>query len=279
MSVVGCSVSRMGFRGKFLLRRAIALLSLTALFGSLAVWAVSSYQVHTTTFSDRRLYEPPKRVEAFIQSAQESTLALNCEAEGEEYPFGGTAWHLEIAGEKYLITNAHVVRGCLEDGYLFVYDEFDNPHRVQLLGYRHLKSIAADWDVAVLTGRDFGRALPIDLDSPRVGHWALAVGWPSIDESYYQQVSTGNVVGLGAKGTIVTSALTNRGMSGGPVLNAAGKVIGIHYATTREDARRALAQPISNLCDVALVCDSDKRPLVPLQFPANPVKTYAEKRD
>jgi S1-C subfamily serine protease len=274
------SVPGMGQSGKFIVRRAIALLILTALVGSLSVWAVSSYQaVAKTTLSDQRLYEPPKRLDVFIERAQEATLYVFCEPEDREYPYSGSAWHLEVAGERYLITNAHVVQACLDNGYLYVYDENGNPHRVQLLGYRHHDTYARDWDIAVLTGRDFGKALPLELEAPEAGHWVLTAGWPSVDHSYYQQVAIGNVLGNGASKTVVFSAVTNPGMSGGPVLNSAGKVVGIHYASTREESRRALAQPVSNLCDVAIVCSGDRKPLLPLQFPDNPVKTYVEDED
>lgn len=270
----------MGWQGKFFWRRAIALLLFFVFFSSLTAWVISPYQLSSiATFSDQRLYEPPKRIAAFIERAREATLALSCESKGGEYPYGGSAWHIEIAGERYLITNAHVVQGCLDDGFIYVYDEFDNPHRVQLLGYRHHDTFARDWDIAVLSGRNFGKALPLELEPPKAGHWVLAAGWPSVDREHYQQVAMGNVLGLGARKTVVFSAVTNPGMSGGPVLNSAGKVVGIHYATTRDVSRRALAQPISNLCDVALVCSGDRGPLVPLQFPENPVKTYIEDED
>lgn len=266
--------------GKFFLRRAIALLFFTALLVALTAWAVSSNQLFSiTTSSDPRLYEPPKRLETFIQTAQEATLELSCDSEVEGSSHTGSAWHLEVAGERYLVTNAHVVQGCLEGGEINVYDQYRYPHRVQLLGYRHHDTFARDWDIAVLSGRNFGRALSLELEPPKAGHWVLTAGWPSVDYSYYQQVAMGNVLGIGASKTVVFSAVTNPGMSGGPVLNSAGKVVGIHYASTREESRRALAQPISNLCDVALVCSGDRRPLVPLQFPEKPVKTYIEDED
>jgi hypothetical protein len=37
--------------------------------------------------------------------------------------------------------------------------------------------------------------------------------------------------------------------------------------------------PISKLCDVAIVCSGDRKPLLPLQFPENLVKTYIQDED
>lgn len=256
--------------------RSAALLASVAL---LASCSADEAPVNNSPNANQDLYEAPGDRQAFINMAQGAAIELMCDKGGLTYERYGSAWHIEIAGEKYLITNAHVIAPCIEDGDLFVYDSEYNLHLVKLLGYWHQEGRMGDRDVAVLTGRDFGETLPIAINPPEIGHWVLSAGWPSISGDSYQQLSMGHVMGLGFDGTIVSSAVAASGMSGGPLLNSAGAVVGIHYATMPDGSARALAQPISNLCDVALVCDSSQRPLTPLRFPEQPVTTYIEDED
>ncbi len=113
------------------------------------------------------LYLAPKNIEEFIEIAQDATVHIFCETEDEDLPYAGSGFHLEIGDDRYIITNAHVIQGCLDDAAeLFVYDSEDNAHLVKLLSYRHVKDWRGQWDVAVLTGRDFGRAITIAPEDP-----------------------------------------------------------------------------------------------------------------
>jgi S1-C subfamily serine protease len=228
----------------------------------------------------KSLYEAPSNIEEFIEIAQDATLHVFCETKEEELPYAGSGFHIEVGDDRYLITNAHVIEGCIDEAAeLIVYDSDYNAHSVQLLAYRHFSDWRGDWDVAVLTGRDFGRALTIAEDFPQLGHWSMTVGWPSVNGNWYQQIAPGQILGLSPDGVIVSDSVSAPGMSGGPVLNSNGELIGIHYARSADDTRRALAQPVENLCQVAFVCAGDGRPFLPLEFPVRPIKTFLEIED
>lgn len=225
------------------------------------------------------LYQPPTNIEEFIGIAQEATVQVLCEDGVEEYPFSGSGFHIKVGDERYIITNAHVIADCIDQGDLWVYDKDQNLHVVELLAYRHVTYWQGDWDVAVLSGREFGPALALAPQAPEPGHWSMAVGWPSVGGDWYQQVAMGEVLGLAVNRTIVTSVVGAKGMSGGPMLNSRGEVIGVHYASSGDSSRRSLSQPLGNLCEVAFKCDQDKKPLTPLEIPDHPIKTYIETED
>jgi hypothetical protein len=226
------------------------------------------------------LYAAPTNIEEFIEISQSATLHVFCDAEQEELSSAGSGFHIEIGDERYIITNAHVIEGCIDEAAdIFVYDAEDNAHLVKLLAYRHVRDWRGEWDVAVLSGRDFGRALTIAQEDPKPGHWSMSAGWPSMNGHPYQQISPGNILGLSPDGVVVSSGVSAPGMSGGPLLNSKGELIGIHYARSFDETRRALAQPVANLCQVAFVCGSERKPSLPLEFPTNPIKTYIEIED
>lgn len=226
------------------------------------------------------LYQAPTNIEEFIELTQDATLHIFCETEDEDLPYAGSGFHLEIGDDRYIITNAHVIEGCLDEAAdLLVYDSEENPHLVTLLSYRHVKDWRGDWDVAVLTGRDFGRAITIAAAEPEPGHWVMGAGWAFTNDYWYQQIAMGNVLGVTPNGVVVSSAVTASGMSGGPLLNSNGELVGIHFARTRDASRRALAQPVANLCQVAFVCGGERKPNYPLEFPDRPIKTYLEIED
>ena len=226
------------------------------------------------------LYQAPDNIEEFIEISQGATLHVFCETDEEELPYAGSGFHIEVGDDRYIITNAHVIEGCIDQAAeIFVYDSEDNPHPVALLSYRHVRDWRGEWDVAVLTGTDFGRALSIAAEDPAPGHWSMVAGWPSINGHWYQQISPGSILGLSPDGVIVSSGVSAPGMSGGPVLNSRGELIGIHYARSFDETRRALGQPVANLCQVAFVCGSERIPTFPLEFPEHPIQTFIEIED
>lgn len=91
------------------------------------------------------------------------------------------------------------------------------------------------WDAAVfkVSGLPafFAKPLPLTKKAPSIGDWVLSYGYTSPDSP---ECHTGNLTGsawIESFGPcLVSNAKTLHGMSGGPVLNKAGKVIGITVA-------------------------------------------------
>ncbi len=150
-----------------------------------------------------------------------------------------------VSADGYVVTNNHVVAGAeridieLHDGRVF--------EDVELVGRDPQTDVAllrleAD-DIAVL---------PIgSSDATAVGEWVLAIGSPgfrAVSGPLLSSVTAGIVSAKGRNIRILrnrsplaiedfiqTDAVINRGNSGGPLVNAAGEVIGINTAILSTD--------------------------------------------
>ena len=153
----------------------------------------------------------------------------------------------------YIVTNAHVVRG----GQQFqVKLTDDSVWKAELVG------ADPSHDIAVLrvSGApvDKLRALPLGTSSDlKVGQTVLAIGNPfGLD----QTLTTGVISGLGRqieadggqviRGVIQTDAAINPGNSGGPLLDSAGRLIGMNTAIlspSRVSAGIGFAVPVDTI--------------------------------
>lgn len=156
--------------------------------------------------------------------------------------WSGSGFIVSEAG--YVVTNNHVVAGAeridieLHDGRVF--------EDVELVGRD------PQTDVALLRlEMDDSAVLPIgSSDETEVGEWVLAIGSPGFRASPGPLLSSVTAGIVSAKGRsisilrnrnrlaiedfIQTDAVINRGNSGGPLVNAAGEVIGINTAILSE---------------------------------------------
>ena len=149
----------------------------------------------------------------------------------QEYPLGqGSGFIWDKRGR--IVTNAHVLQGA-NRAEVILKDQSE--WQARLLGY------SLDHDLAVLE-----IDAPEELLSPvaigtsadlRVGQWVFAIGNPfALD----QTLTTGVVSGLGReiqsrsarmiRDVIQTDAAVNPGNSGGPLLDSAGRLIGVNTA-------------------------------------------------
>jgi serine protease Do len=140
-----------------------------------------------------------------------------------------------VAKDGFIMTNHHVVENAtklvvtLDDG-----SKFD----AKVIGTDPLLDLA-------LIKVDAGRELPTlplgDSDKLRVGQWVMAIGNPL---EFERTVTVGVVSGLkrqvligrtipGIANFIQTDAAINFGNSGGPLLDAQGRVVGINTAIVR----------------------------------------------
>src|SRR5688572_15337624 len=158
----------------------------------------------------------------------------------------GSGFFIDPSG--YLLTNFHVVDGAdrvtvtLVDGRSF---------RAEIVG------VDPAIDVALL--RIPGASgLPVvvlgDSDSLRPGQWVCAIGNPL---GYVHSVTVGVVSYLGRKlfdqsldAYIQTDAAISLGNSGGPLIDANGRVVGITTAVSAQAANIGFAVPISQVIPV-----------------------------
>ena len=160
----------------------------------------------------------------------------------------GTGSGFIISDDGYILTNNHVVEDATEVKVQFADGE-----------ERDAKVIGTDpeIDVALIKVEAQGALPHLELGSSeglRVGDWVVAIGNP-LD---YDHTVTAGIVS--AKGRILgatsyddfiqTDAAINPGNSGGPLLNTAGRVVGINTAISRMGQGLAFSVPIDMVKDL-----------------------------
>lgn len=153
----------------------------------------------------------------------------------------GAGFLIDAAG--HILTNHHVIGGA-------------DRIRVRLADGRSLRALPVgsdpETDIALIRVES-PDPLPFaplgDSDLLRVGEWVVAIGNPL---AYEHTVTVGVVSFLGRKlfnssldRYIQTDAAINFGNSGGPLINAAGEVIGINAAISSRAANIGFAIPIN----------------------------------
>ncbi|MBS3786845.1 trypsin-like peptidase domain-containing protein [Candidatus Bipolaricaulota bacterium] len=165
--------------------------------------------------------EPPEREERKVESL-------------------GSGFVINWKGEKYVLTNEHVVSGAQEIRLVF---SEGRTFQAEILGKDEMIDIAV---LEITKGEgveDLPTAVLGNPDTTPIGGWAIAIGNP---EGFENTVTAGV---LSAKNRTIpkpnsegsyqnllqTDAAINPGNSGGPLVNADGEVIGINTAIIRRN--------------------------------------------
>ena len=168
-------------------------------------------------------------------------------------------------GYCYVLTNAHVV--FYDDKYskqsITVEDAWGNEFEAFI--YQHYKSsqkaFDTSYDLAVIgfkyTNTESPNIEKIAVgDDPKVGDYVVSLGAPLNQKNAitYGKVLTYDVISSSVDSavsnvhfeTILHNALIDRGSSGGPLLNAAGELVGLNFAGYT-DQKYGSAIPISKI--------------------------------
>ncbi len=137
----------------------------------------------------------------------------------------------------YIVTNNHVIEGARTIEVVFA-----NGARMEA------KLIGADpvMDLAVIQVSQVPAVAPFgDSNALQLGETAIAIGSPL--GSYRGSVTVGVISGLrrrvgSMEDLIQTDAAINHGNSGGPLLNAAGQIIGINTLVVRDSSSGDIAE-------------------------------------
>ena len=174
---------------------------------------------------------------------------------GNEYTSTAAGTGMVVTADGYVVTNKHVIDGAnkiavvLNDGTRF----------------ENVSVVATDPlnDVAFLKLSDVSNLKPVTLGDSKtisIGQQVIAIG--NALGLYQNTVTSGIISGTGRSiyamnssnsGTeklndmIQTDAAINSGNSGGPLVNAAGEVIGINTATSSTAENVGFAIPISSI--------------------------------
>jgi len=198
------------------------------------------------------LYSQPSMLQSFIDTTLSSTVTIFC---GTGW---GSGWVANLSDDlstskddgfpTEIVTNHHVIEECINDVVEI------KPIGSQEVYEAYVFSFDIDNDLAILMTSTYLPPLPVVTpeNEPKVGQWVIAIGSPGAG-------STGPLLeGSVTKGTIsnlpddliITDTTLNPGNSGGPLLNAAGQVIGVNSAKIVEKGfdNQNIAHKIEFLC-------------------------------
>lgn len=247
---------------------AVVLASVGVILGACGVgFGIAAYQKASTpltflssgtdgnaaNFVEGSVAEIAEKVSKSVVSIVTSTKATNFF--GEDYESAAAGTGIIVTNDGYILTNKHVINDAneitvvLDDGT--IYEDVDVVATDPLNDVAFLKIK----DVTGLTAATLG-----DSKTLSVGQQVMAIG--NALGQYQNTVTVGVVSGLGRSVTasdgsgynaetltdmIQTDAAINSGNSGGPLVNAAGEVIGINTATSTTAENMGFAIPISSV--------------------------------
>lgn len=172
---------------------------------------------------------------------------------GQSYSSQAAGTGIIVASDGYILTNKHVIDGAstisvvLDDGTTYKDVEVKVVDPLNDIAFLKIK------DVSDLTAASLG-----DSKTIQVGQQVIAIG--NALGQYQNTVTSGVVSGTGRSLTatdstgsmsekltdmIQTDAAINSGNSGGPLINAAGQVIGVNTATSSSAENVGFAIPIA----------------------------------
>ena len=221
--------------------------------GSSVTLLSSGNDGNSANFTEGSIADTANKVSKSVVSILTSTKSINFFGESTSSAAAGTG--IIVSEDGYILTNKHVINGAnkvtviLDDGTT----------------YEDVEVVAADPlnDIAFLKIKDasgLNAATLGDSKTINVGQQVIAIG-NALGE-YQNTVTAGIISGTGRSVTaydssgqnsetlsdmIQTDAAINSGNSGGPLVNAAGEVIGVNTATSSSAENMGFAIPISSV--------------------------------
>lgn len=209
------------------------------------------------------LFSQPANMEQVVTSVSRATFEVKCDTD-----WIGAGWGLEVEGDHYLVTAAHVVEDCQDGELIAARNQTTSIFRIELVKY--LDDYWSDGygttDLALLKASQKIPTLRFQSEEANVGQWVMAAGFPLEEDSGpLLNMNEGRITGFDLNGHLVTDAAINRGMSGGPLINARGEVVGTVYGgdPTDEYENLGYAQPLFEHCGLVIAC-TEGRPIYEL---------------
>jgi putative serine protease PepD len=177
-------------------------------------------------------------VAAVAQRLLPSTVQVRVVSGDQSTTSGATGSGFAVDSRGHVITNNHVVEVAGKDGTITVVDAQGRVHRAEVVGRSPV------YDIAVLDVRPRIGLRPAALGSSRrinVGDTVVAIGSPlglrstvtsGIVSALDRPVTTGGSSGDSSSfiNAVQTDAAINPGNSGGPLVDLAGRVVGVNSA-------------------------------------------------
>ena len=208
---------------------------------------------NTATFAEGSISEIANSVSKSVVSIITNTSTTGSFFTGQVSQAAGTGFILSSDG--YIATNKHVVANATKIGVIL--DDGSTYEDVELIGTDPIN------DFAIIKIKDVKDLTPIkigDSKTTNIGQQVVAIG--NALGTYQNSVTSGIISGKGRSLTasdssrttyetlsdmIQTDAAINGGNSGGPLVNAAGEVIGINTAYASQGNNVGFAIPINSV--------------------------------
>jgi S1-C subfamily serine protease len=210
-----------------------ALFKFASVFVPIALLAGFAYAEQSPNQQD--LFEQPRNMESLVEEVRNASYQVFC---GD---YGGSGWGLktEYGGEvvEYLVTNEHVIKGCLKKGGVIVEDRWGTALKANIINYWHRdavwdnSSVEIDFALLEIKGRKLNTLSKLAIEHP-IGSWLMTSSYPAIDwETGVYTITTGVISAETYVSGYTTDAPINGGSSGGVVVNSRGEVLGTIYAS------------------------------------------------
>ena len=208
---------------------------------------------NAATFAEGSISEIANSVSKSVVSIITNTSTTGSFFTGQVSQAAGTGFILSSDG--YIATNKHVVANATKIGVIL--DDGSTYEDVELIGTDPIN------DFAIIKIKDIKDLTPIkigDSKTTNIGQQVVAIG--NALGTYQNSVTSGIISGKGRSLTasdssrttyetlsdmIQTDAAINGGNSGGPLVNAAGEVIGINTAYASQGNNVGFAIPINSV--------------------------------
>ena len=207
---------------------------------------------NSANFIEGSIADIADRVSKSVVSIVTSTTTRNFF--GQDYSSSAAGTGIIATADGYILTNKHVINGATK--VTVILDDGTTYEDVSVVAVDPLDDIAylKIKDVSDLTPATLG-----DSKTIKVGQQVIAIG-NALGE-FQNTVTSGIISGTGRSVTasdgsgynvetltdmIQTDAAINSGNSGGPLVNAAGEVIGVNTATSSAAENMGFAIPISS---------------------------------
>ena len=208
---------------------------------------------NAATFAEGSISEIANSVSKSVASIITNTSTTGSFFTGQVSQAAGTGFI--ISSDGYIATNKHVVANATKIGVIL--DDGSTYEDVELIGTDPIN------DFAIIKIKDVKDLTPIkigDSKTTNIGQQVVAIG--NALGTYQNSVTSGIISGKGRSLTasdssrttyetlsdmIQTDAAINGGNSGGPLVNAAGEVIGINTAYASQGNNVGFAIPINSV--------------------------------
>lgn len=213
----------------------------------------NSVSNNAATFAEGSISEIANYVSKSVVSIITNTSTTGSFFTGQVSQAAGTGFI--ISSDGYIATNKHVVANATKIGVIL--DDGSTYEDVELIGTDPIN------DFAIIKIKDVKDLTPIkigDSKTTNIGQQVIAIG--NALGTYQNSVTSGIISGKGRSLTasdssrttyetlsdmIQTDAAINGGNSGGPLVNAAGEVIGINTAYASQGNNVGFAIPINSV--------------------------------